>query len=193
MKRIFIIHGWSFGPKDSWYEWAKGEFEKMGYEIYLPQMPLTIAPVIPLWVRHLRKIVGTPDENTYFIGHSIGCQAIMRYLSHLPEGTKVGGAVFVAGWFYLDNINDLASKIVALPWLKTKIDLSRVKEACPDVRVLLSSNESYGFVDENKNKFENDLAAQVVILENRKHFSDEKKLPELVSIFESVTKLKAVS
>lgn len=41
---------------------------------------------------------GHPDENTYFIGHSIGCQSIDRYLEILPSETKIGGVVYVAGW-----------------------------------------------------------------------------------------------
>lgn len=186
MKRVFIIHGWSFGPKDAWYEWAKGEFEKRGYEVILPHMPLSIAPFIALWVPYLRRLVGTPDENTYFIGHSIGCQTIMRYLATLPEGTRVGGAVFVAGWFYLDNVTDTASKIVAHPWLTKRINLARVKTVCPKTRVLLSSNEPYGFVTENKKKFEDELDAHVTVLPNREHFTKEKTLPELIDAFDSL-------
>ncbi len=186
MKRIFIIHGWSFGPDDAWYAWAKSELEKKGYEVYLPKMPLSIAPIISLWVPCLRKIVGAPDENTYFIGHSIGCQAIMRYLATLPKGTKVGGAVFVAGWFQLANVTDLASKIIAYPWTHRSIDLAHVREVCQKTKVLLSSNESYGFVKDNKNTFEQELGAEVTILPDRGHFTDEKTLPEAL---EAVLKL----
>ena len=33
------------------------------------------------------------DENTYFVGHSIGCQAIMRYLESV-DVKKIGGVLF---------------------------------------------------------------------------------------------------
>ena len=37
------------------------------------------------------------NENTNFIGHSIGCQTIMRYLE-TKEVCKIGGILFVAPW-----------------------------------------------------------------------------------------------
>lgn len=43
------------------------------------------------YIRHLEELVGPegPDEHTYFIGQSIGCQVILRYLARLPPGSKV--------------------------------------------------------------------------------------------------------
>ena len=96
MKRVIIIHRWSGGPDDDWRPWLKIELEQRGYEVANPEMPDTDTPVIKKWVDKLREVVGTPDADMYFIGHSIGCQAILRYLETID--TPVGGAVFVAGW-----------------------------------------------------------------------------------------------
>lgn len=43
------------------------------------------------YIKHLAAMVGPggPDENTFFIGQSIGCQVILRYLARLPPGSKV--------------------------------------------------------------------------------------------------------
>lgn len=46
----------------------------------------------------IKDVVGEPDLNTYFAGHSLGLIAILRYLEILPETQKVGGCVFVAGF-----------------------------------------------------------------------------------------------
>ncbi|MCX6715781.1 MAG: NYN domain-containing protein, partial [Candidatus Taylorbacteria bacterium] len=93
-KRVVIVHRWSGGPNDDWRPWLKNELEKNGCEVFVPEMPDTEAPIIEKWVNCLSKIVGVPDSNTYFIGHSIGCQAILRYLETV--NTLVGGAIFVA-------------------------------------------------------------------------------------------------
>jgi pimeloyl-ACP methyl ester carboxylesterase len=43
------------------------------------------------YIQHLADLVGPdgPNEDTYFIGQSIGCQVILRYLARLPPGSKV--------------------------------------------------------------------------------------------------------
>lgn len=60
-------------------------------------MPDTANPKIKKWVSELEKQVSELDENTYFVGHSIGCQTIMRYLEN-KETRKIGGILFVAPW-----------------------------------------------------------------------------------------------
>src|SRR3989344_3577618 len=80
MKRVFIVHGWDFNPEVNWYPWLKKELEKKGFKVIVPEMPNTSEPKINAWVSYLKKVVGKLDEETYFIGHSIGCQTIMRFL-----------------------------------------------------------------------------------------------------------------
>lgn len=98
-KRVFIIHGWDGYPEEGWFPWLKKELEAKSFTVFVPQLPKPDEPRIDNWVPELRKVVGNPDEQTYFVGHSMGCQTIARYLETLPEGVKVGGAVFVAGFF----------------------------------------------------------------------------------------------
>lgn len=94
-KRVFIVHCWDGKPNTRWYPWLKKELEKKGFEAYVPAMPNTQHPRMNAWVNHLKKVVGTPDKNCYFVGHSVGCIAILRYLE--TTNTKVGGVVMVAG------------------------------------------------------------------------------------------------
>ena len=82
-------------------------------------------PKIEAWVSRLSRIIGVVDENTYFIGHSIGCQTILRCLEKLPDNAKVGGAVFVASWFTLTNVDTDEEKETARPWLETPIDFEK--------------------------------------------------------------------
>src|SRR3989344_1064272 len=102
MKRVIIVHGWSGSPNDNWLPWLKTELEKLGHEVLVPEMPNADEPVIEAWVAKVSEVVDTPTNNTYFVGHSIGNQAILRYLETIKA--PVGGAVFVAGWFDLKNM-----------------------------------------------------------------------------------------
>ena len=95
-KRVFIVHGWSGSPYKDWIPWLKSELQTRGFEAYAPEMPDPDEPDIAEWVHMLKMSVGKPDRNTFFVGHSIGCQTILRFLETLGEGEETGGAVLVA-------------------------------------------------------------------------------------------------
>ncbi len=183
MKKAYIIHRWSGTPKSDWYPWLKTELENRGYEVLIPQMPNNDNPIIEERVSFLKDLVGVPNEDTLFIGHSIGAQTIMRYFETLPVETKVANVIFVAGWFKLGNLEDEETSEIAKPWIENPIDFEKIKKACSNISVLLSSNEPFNFVKENKEIFEQQLNAKVSVLENKGHFTEDDGVNELPEIF----------
>ncbi|HZZ99551.1 MAG TPA: alpha/beta fold hydrolase, partial [Candidatus Paceibacterota bacterium] len=95
-KRIFIIHGWTGNPNEHWMPWLDTKLKENGFEVFQPEMPETDHPKMDAWISTLKKEIGAADSNTYLVGHSIGCLAILRYLE--KYGEKIGGAVLVAPW-----------------------------------------------------------------------------------------------
>lgn len=168
MKRVFIVHRWAGGPADDWRPWLKSELEKDGYQVFVPEMPDTEAPVIEKWVNHLAQVVGVADSETFFVGHSIGCQTILRYLETVD--TPVGGAVFVAGWFRLENLEDEETKAIALPWMETPIDAEKIKQVLSKSTLIISDNDPYGAFEENIQKFK-ELNTQIVVLPGAGHLT----------------------
>ncbi len=75
-----------------WILWLWKSLKDRGFVVKAPAMPEPDEPTIENWVHFLKTFVGEADEDTYFVGHSIGCQTILRYLETLPEGTRVGGS-----------------------------------------------------------------------------------------------------
>ena len=183
MKRIIIIHGWEGSPRNNWLPWLKSELEKLGQEVLVPDMPDTDNPIIERWVNYLSKVVGTPDKNTYLIGHSIGCQAVLRYLETIKK--SVGGAIFVSGWFDLSVDNEEEEKI-AKPWVETPIDFNKVKSVLPKSTLIISDNDPHGGFEENKKKFE-ELGSRIVVLHNAEHITEANE-PAILSEFLSLTK-----
>ncbi len=184
MKRIIIVHGWDFDPNMNWYPWIKKELEKKGFKIIVPVMPDTSEPKIKEWVSHLKKVVGKLNEYTYFIGHSIGCQTIMRYLEKEEYNGKIPKVIFVAGWFELDNLGGKEVKEIARPWLKTPIDLNKVKRKINKLTVFLSSNEPYNYIKENETIFRDKLDAKVVILKDKGHFTEDDGVTEIPEVLD---------
>lgn len=178
-KRVVIIHQWMAGPEGDWRPWLKSELERLGYQVLVPQMPDMDAPVIEKWVGELSRVVGTPDKDTYFVGHSIGCQAILRYLQTIEN--EVGGAVFVAGWFDLENLEDDETKEIAKPWIESPIRKDAIKKVLPRSVLFISDNDPYGAFETNQKAF-SEMGSKIIVLSGAGHISAEdgyEKLPEV--------------
>lgn len=180
------MHGWKGSPTSDWIGWTAQAFQKKGYEVITPMMPDTNCPVVEKWVGHLRSAVGAVDENTYFIGHSIGCQTIMRFVETL--NAKVGGAIFVAGWFDLKNMESKEEEEIAKPWIQTPIDYAKVKVNLARSVVVLGDDDPVVAYEETKKDFETRLGSEVITIPNAGHMTSGDgfgPFPQLVEIFES--------
>jgi hypothetical protein len=174
-KRVFIIHGWGGRPDCGWLKWLNKELTSKGFKVYVPNMPDSEHPKIEAWIPYLSKLVGKADENTYFVGHSIGCMTILRYLETLPKNTRIGGAVFVAGWIKID-INAIekeepgSSKIVE-PWFETPINWKKIKTHSKRFVSIFSDNDFYvPLMLKNTEIFKKKLGAKIIIEKNKGHY-----------------------
>lgn len=181
-QRVVIIHRWTSSPQGDWLPWLKGELEAKGYDVLVPAMPHTDTPTIDEWIEKLTHTVGEPDENTHFVGHSIGPQTIMRYLAQ--SRAKVGKLVFIAGWFTLFDLEDEEDNAIARPWITRPIDFAAVKKAAASITVFLSDDDYFVPLEENKKIFEEKLDAKVIVRHGRKHFADEDGITELPEVLE---------
>ena len=95
---------------------------------------------------------------------------------------------FIAGWFNLAGLDTEGEEVssIAQPWIETPIEYENVKNLCSNINVFLSDNEPYGYIEYNKEIFENKLNAQVIILPSRGHFTEDDgvtELPEVLELF----------
>lgn len=180
MVKIYLVHGWGGSPHgEGWFGWLMQECEKRNIELIIPEMPNTNNPKINEWVGKMKDIVEVSEE-TYLVGHSIGGQAIMRFLEGLDDG-KIGGVVFVAGWFNLleTAYEDEGEREIAKPWLETPIDCEKVKENVGGVLAIFSTNDDCVPVSDSK-LFEERLGAEIIIKENEGHFNETKEIKEII-------------
>jgi uncharacterized protein len=189
-KRVFIIHGWDSKPEDCWFPWLKKELEGHGFVVAVPAMPNPEEPRIGNWEPALAQAVGTPDEQTYFVGHSMGCQTIARYLETLPNGVKVGGAVFVAGFFKrLTNIGtDKTEQSVEKEWLTTPLDLKKVKTHLDKSVAIFSDDDKFVPLD-NQDAFRDLLGSKIIIGHAQGHFYDHGKMDKLPVALDAILEI----
>ena len=142
-------------------------------------MPDSDNPKIKEWVNFLSKSVKQLDEKTFFIGHSIGCQTILRYLEKTNK--KIAGCVFVAGWFDLkeDCYEGEEEKEIARPWINISIDFEKVKRTCNNFLAIFSNNDPCVNLSQSK-IFKEKLGAEIMIKNKQEHFDSVKKIKEIV-------------
>lgn len=187
-KRIFIIHGWGGSPDKDWIPWAKARFEELKYQTVASLMPDTDIPEIKPWVDKLREIVGKTRGSDILIGHSIGCQTILRFLEGLKSGEKIDKAILIAPWVKLTNLENETAWKIAEPWLKTPIDFPKIKPSANRFIVVFSDNDSWVPLKENLNYFRRKLNPEVLVLTSRGHFTQDEgitQLPEILNLIET--------
>lgn len=183
--RVFIVHGWGGYPQEAWFPYLKKELEEMGLEVKVLEMPDSDNPTIDKWVSFLAKQIGTPNSDTYLIGHSIGVQTILRYLASI--NTPIGGVVAVAPWYklILDSGED---KEIARPWLETPIDNEQVRRNIGKITAIFSDNDPY-VGPENIDLFKNNLGAKIIILKNMGHMGGDEGITEIPEILQEVKEM----
>lgn len=187
MKRVFLVHGWGGSPGREWFPWLKAELEKNGFEAQVPSLPDPDHPHIALWVPALAAAVGTPDADTYFVGHSMGCQTIARYLATLDESVVVGGVVYVGGYFDSLTLDENEEVGIWDEWRDAPLDLSQVKMHAPKSIAIFSDDDPY-VPFENAKRFEQELGSKVIVEHEQGHFSGDKYV-QLPAALEAVLKL----
>lgn len=182
--KVYIVHGFEGYPQEGWFPWLKSSLEGMGVSVKIPNLPNAKNPKKEEWIKSLAEAVGTPDENTYFIGHSLGCQCISRYLETLPKEVQTGGALFIAGFFQrLSNMDKSEEeKALTTEWINAPLDFQKVRRHLLQSTAVFSSNDPFVPLS-NADDFEKKLGAKIRILQEKGHFSDVKEVPEILNIF----------
>ncbi|MEX1063744.1 MAG: alpha/beta hydrolase [Candidatus Paceibacterota bacterium] len=188
MKKVYIIHGWEGSPEEPMHKWLKLKLEEAGYEVTVPEMPEAENPKIEAWVGKLKEII-EPGPDTILVGHSIGCQGILRYIETLSEGSKIAGLVLIAPWMKLDmkTIEEEGEEVIemAKPWMETPIDFKKVKTHVGGMVAIFSDNDPYVPLDQQE-LFKTELGAEIIVEKQKGHFTEGDGVEDLPSALEAV-------
>lgn len=191
MKKAVLIHGWDGHPENAWFPWLKKDFERRGFEVIIPAMPNPEKPRIEPWVSKLDESVGKISGDILLIGHSIGCQTILRYLERVEKG-KIKSTILVAPWMTLDEktLEEEGPEVeaIAKPWMHKTIDFKKAKKHCKDFSILYSVNDPYANMGDLM-MLKEELNARIFNCGKMWHFDDAhkiKKIPMLIDIIDDV-------
>lgn len=191
-KRVIIVHGWEGNPEEPMLKNIGLGLKSKGFEVEIPEMPDPSSPKISSWTNKLKEVVSKNKEEIYFIGHSIGSQAIIRFLE--KENVLASGVVLIAPWFTLSKkaIEEKESEKIARPWLRTTIDFSKVKPAIKNLTCIFSDNDQFVPLN-NTNLFQKNLGAKIIIEKNKGHYTAEDKVKENKTAVDEILRMSTSS
>lgn len=177
-KHIIIVHGYTASPQSHWFPWLKKKLESQGAVVTIPAMPNSSDPNFAEWLQYLEGLSLSIDQNTIFIGHSLGCITVLRFLEkHRKEIDQIGGYLLVAGF---------AETLANIPFLKTftedQLDDNTLISITEHRVSMISLNDEIVKSEYSVN-LANRLQTQKLFVENAGHFLDRDGYKELADIF----------
>ena len=128
-------------------------------------------------------MIGLADEDTYLVGHSLGCPAILRYLEELPEGTQVGGVLLVAGFAEpLPHLPQLDSFTTGT-WNDEKIVASAKRI------VIINSDDDQAVPFFNAEHVRDRFGAELIIIQSAGHINEKAGFKTVPFVLEALKRL----
>lgn len=146
---VILVHG-SYGSRDeNWFPWLRTELHKLHRKrkiankvhVRTPSFPTPEGQDIDSWLAAFRNYRRYLNEETIFVGHSLGPAFILNVLEGLNRKKPVRAAFLVAGFTgklgitEFDGIND--------SFTNREFDWKRIRRNCRSFRIYASDNDPY--------------------------------------------------
>lgn len=172
IERVVVMPRWSGTPESDWYPWLRGALGGWGGALDVLALPDKDAPTITGCVEAIDAAVDAAVDaatvgSTLLVGHSVGCQAMVRWLAQRSGGTRAAGLLAVAGWWAVD-----APWPSIVPWIELPVDTARARAAVERVVVLLSDNDPFTADHAgNAEQWRARMGAEVRVAPGARHFN----------------------
>jgi predicted alpha/beta hydrolase family esterase len=184
-KKVYIIHGLDEGPDQGWIPWVKDELEKRGLSVHAPVMPSSEAPTVDEWLAFLNAFVERCDKGVFFVGHDIGCHAILHYLASHAK-CRCGGITLVAPWVDRSMPESSQLQDVVREWSARQPSLHAAREIACARTAVFSSNDPVVSLLQNRTVFERDLAARIIVENGKGNLREQDGVLQLPSVRDAV-------
>lgn len=184
MTRVIIVHGFRSKPDTNWKPWLRAKLEELGVSVEVPEMPNTESPIASEWVQTLSNIVGSSTDDTYLVGHSLGCITILRYLESLGEGQRIGGCLFIAGFTRRFNKYHGGHDT----FFDHELDWGAIKSHCSKF-VAIHSSDDMNVESAQLRSFAEKLAAKTMTVEGMGHFGSADGVHEVPLVLDELNRL----
>ena len=183
MRKAVILHGTGSSHTGAWFPWVKKELERLGYEVWVPDLPKSDFPDIKRYNDFLLNSSWDFSDNL-IIGHSSGAVEILGLLEVLPTSIKIDTGILV-GSFTKEIL--IGSNWDNLKGLFTQpFDFSKIKQKANKFIFIHSDNDPYCPLEQAE-FLHKKIGGEFILMPGQQHFSrhlDPKydRFPELIKV-----------
>lgn len=178
---VYLIHGFTASSKANWFPWLKSEMENIELTLIVPNMPNTNDPHLLPWLQKMEEVAEEINNNTIFIGHSLGCIAALQFI--LKKNIAIKGVILVSG--FMDENPMEVQKEGLSQFVDEPLDVERVKALIPN-RVAITAIDDDIVPWAATKKLADRLGAQLIERSNGKHFIDRDGFVEFPEILDLI-------
>jgi predicted alpha/beta hydrolase family esterase len=174
-KQLIIVPGYGGFADNGWPSWLCREVEKCGMESRYLEMPDMMYPQVDEWLSFLEEENIPVDENTYLVGHSLGCITLARYLENKKPGAVAAACIMVSGFDTIPKI-PLLSDFCSLP-----LNFEKVRAHAEEF-VMIASDDDHLVPLVESEALARKLGAEMIVESGKGHFkSDVKELHSVLN------------
>ncbi len=165
MKNVFIFHGYGADPGANWFPWLKEQLEVKGYKVFVPAFPDTNMPNRDKWLKHFEKYKDHVNEDTIFVGHSLGAPFLLNVLETLDKPVKasflVAGFVGPLSPAFEPFVGSIANR---------DFNWDKIKKNCKKFVIFSSDNDPYVPLDKAR-ELNQKLPSELIIIKGAEHLN----------------------
>lgn len=162
--KVYIIHGYGADSISNFFPWLKQKLNSVNVDCDILDLPNTNNPRLNEWLLCMSKNIKQINESVYFVGHSLGCISILKFLNQLKTNTKIGGIILVSGFD-----NSLPLFPILNSFVDKKIEYSKIKLMTKKICVIASKDDDLVPI-ENSWELAKNLHAEFLKLNGYGHF-----------------------
>ncbi len=174
--RIVFVHGYKSSVSQHFWPWLSDTLKIRGHEVFAPELPSPEAPVCQEWVEAIRKSIHRPGGDTIFIGHSIGCVALLHYLEQADMAGTPKLIILIAPPF---NIESERFQTFFDPMVDFETVMWKGQEF-----IIIHAKDDMVIPLDHAQRYEHELNGVLKVQETGGHFNTVTELPILLELID---------
>ena len=184
MVNVFIFHGTYGYPCENWFPWLKEKLEELGHIVFVPHFPAPPNHNLNNWMKVFEGYQHYIDENTIFVGHSLGCGFILDMLETLNQSIKC--SFLVAG--FLKKFNKPEFVELNKTFVDKDFKWNKIKQNCGKFFVFNSDDDPNVPLEKGKELAEK-LNVELILVPNAGHFNTKAGYTKFDLLLEEIKEI----